>query len=203
MVPRYGDIVPADATETSVALVVGVLGAMFAAVVVANVTSCVNGVELSNKSIAHQSNCVKRFTQSHPCPSKESLDKYYRELENHEWTVDYSKFREECLSATLNDEVVMWKAHDVVLRSSTFAYCDDMGFLRAVMLHLAPQTYRRGDWIPSSCARGDPTQARAVEGLFLIQKGKVELSETAEPFAPVSLLGRGPSHKGRRSARRG
>lgn len=57
----YGDITPNDSTETLFALFVGVIGALFAAAVVANVTAYVHDHDVSDDNLDHQEVCVRRF----------------------------------------------------------------------------------------------------------------------------------------------
>jgi len=61
----YGDLHPITLNQTLYALFTGMFGATFCAAIIANVTSFVHDVEVSEDNVEHKLNCLKWFLEGH------------------------------------------------------------------------------------------------------------------------------------------
>ena len=61
----YGDLHPQTLYQTLYALFTGMFGATFCAAIIANVTSSVHDVEVSEDNVEHKLNCLKWFLEGH------------------------------------------------------------------------------------------------------------------------------------------
>jgi len=69
----YGDIVPTSIHSTIFAVGASAAGAMFCAVIIANVTSFLNSLHASSDNIEHRKNTIKWFMAIHLLPAEKQV----------------------------------------------------------------------------------------------------------------------------------
>jgi len=166
----YGDVTPGNDPETGFALFIGFIGAIFAAALVAILTSYVHAIDLSENNVHHQKKVLKRFlgTRGVKAELQEKVALYYEFLENEKKGLDEMKLLKTALPSHLEAEFVLFSTHQLVLNVPMFAACDS-SFLRALMLSLEPRFYISQEWIIQG---RDP-----VEGMFFVGIGSVDITD--------------------------
>ena len=166
----YGDVTPNDDNETGFALLIGFIGAIFAAALVAILTSYVHAIDLSENNVHHQKKVLKRFlgTRGVKAELQEKVALYYEFLENEKKGLDEMKLLKTALPSHLEAEFILFSTHQLVLNVPMFAACDS-SFLRALMLSLEPRFYISQEWVIQG---RDP-----VEGMFFVGIGSVDITD--------------------------
>jgi len=166
----YGDVTPNNDNETGFALLIGFIGAIFAAALVAILTSYVHAIDLSENNVHHQKKVLKRFlgTRGVKAELQEKVALYYEFLENEKKGLDEMKLLKTALPSHLEAEFILFSTHQLVLNVPMFAACDS-SFLRALMLSLEPRFYISQEWV---------VQGREpVEGMFFVGIGSVDITD--------------------------
>jgi len=164
----YGDIVPDDTLETSVAIVFGIGGALFAAAVVANVTAYSQSINTTESNIGHQKQCFKRFFGSHKIDGqvKEKIMAYYQYLENTSHGIDEARLLEDLLPWNIQDDFSLYFTHKIVLNTPIFNACK-AEFLKTIMRLLRRRYFLAHEWI---VAEGNITP-----GMFFQGRGRTQI----------------------------
>ena len=164
----YGDITPENTEETVFALMIGAFGAAFCAAIIANVTSFVHSVDVSEDNIEHKKKTVKCFLsdQSIERDLQERIAQYYDYVEQEQQGIDEISFLQANFPTNLKDDMMLHITSEMVLHCSFFSGCDS-GFVRSIMLSLDQRFYGK-DWMILN-------QSIPANGMFFIKRGTVDL----------------------------
>ena len=180
----YGDIAPQDVSETIFATMVGGIGAIFCAAIIANVTSFVHDVDVSNENIEHRKKALKWFMGEQMISRglQEKVVTYFDFLEHEKAGVDENKLLDDHLPLNLQQDVRICITNELVLSCELFKDCSS-GFLRMLLLMLKQRLYMSDQWV---IAPGRPAR-----GMFFVKSGMVEIIGSASQAA--SRVGHGSS----------
>uniref|UniRef100_A0A7S1UCC9 Cyclic nucleotide-binding domain-containing protein n=1 Tax=Phaeomonas parva TaxID=124430 RepID=A0A7S1UCC9_9STRA len=164
----YGDISPDDIKTTIFAIIVGSVGAIFCAAIIANVTSFVHDVDVSSENAEHRKNSLRWFMGEQGISNdlQERVMGYFNYLEHETSGVDENKLLDYHLPLNLQQDVRVCITNDLVLNCDLFKDCSS-GFLRMLMLSLTQRLYMRGSWMIS--------KEQPAAGMFFVKSGMVEL----------------------------
>jgi len=164
----YGDVTPLDFTETCYALVVGAVGAVFTAAVVANVTSFFHDAELSENNYEHKLNCIKRFMDRHKVPNEMSqkVIEYFDYVEQEHGGLNEAVLLREAIPDHISTNLLVHITQSMVGSCDFFADCES-GFIRKIMLSME-QVFFVADYLLLS--NDVPSNS-----MYFIKKGRVEL----------------------------
>ncbi|KAL3790747.1 hypothetical protein HJC23_010026 [Cyclotella cryptica] len=175
----YGDVTPSNLVETCYALVVGAVGAVFTAAVVANVTSFFHDAEVSESNYEHKSKCLKRFMDRHKVPNHRAqiLADYFEYVQEEQNGFDERLLLRHNLPYHLSTNLMVQITHPMVVECEFFSDCEE-GFVRKIMVsleqvfYIAHYTIISKD-VPSDC-------------MYFIKKGRVHLlSESSDGIIKV------------------
>jgi voltage-gated potassium channel len=112
----YGDLTPSNFAETAYALIVGAVGAVFTAAVVANVTSFFHDAELSENNYEHKLKCIKRFMDRHKVPleTARTVVDYFAYIDEEQSGLDESILLKNNLPDTLSTNLLVHITHSMV-----------------------------------------------------------------------------------------
>eukprot|EP00986_Skeletonema_menzelii_P012282 scaffold6715_cov139-Skeletonema_menzelii.AAC.3 len=164
----YGDVTPDDYFETVYALIVGAVGAVFTAAVVANVTSFFHDAELSEHNYEHMMNCIKRFVERHKIPhdSSQRIFEYFEYVDQEQDGLSESVLLHEAIPDHLASNVLIHITQPMVEACDFFADCE-VGLSKKIMTSLeqvffGAQCMVINKHVPSN-------------GMYFIKKGLVHL----------------------------
>lgn len=112
----YGDLTPSNFAETCYALVVGAVGAVFTAAVVADVTSFFHGAELSENNYEHKLKCIKRFMDRHKVSheTSQAVVDYFSYVDEEQSGLDESILLQRKLPHTLSTNLLVHITYSMV-----------------------------------------------------------------------------------------
>lgn len=164
----YGDVTPETVSETWFMVVAAAVGATFFAGVVANITSMVHTVDVSESNISHQRVVMETFMRECGVASttNRKVMAYFDFVETDKAGLDDKKLLDKYLPPNVRDDVLLYFTHRMVLACKVFRGTE-AGFLRLVMLALDQHFYMRGQTVV--------VQNEPAYGMFFIAKGEVEV----------------------------
>jgi len=164
----YGDIYPETVNETLFASVIGAIGAVSAAAVIANVSSFLHSTSVSEDNIDHRRKTVSKFLsdQTISAELQYKLETYYKFIDEDRLGIEESSFLKANLPTNLRDDMMLHITSDMVLACDFLAGCES-GFIRCVMLSVEQRFYAKGQLVLD-----DVTPAN---GMYFIKSGIVEL----------------------------
>ncbi|KAJ8606907.1 hypothetical protein CTAYLR_008926 [Chrysophaeum taylorii] len=138
----YGDITPETIPETWFAVVAGTVGATFFAGIVANITSFVHTVDVSEDNVAHKKTVMATFmSESGVSDSvQRRVFAFFEKADETSSTVVVDKY----LPQNACDDLRVFATHRMVLASKVFRGAE-AGFLRAIMLALEHRFFVKGE----------------------------------------------------------
>jgi len=177
----YGDLTPLDFPETCYALVVGAVGAVFTAAVVANVTSFFHDAELSENNYEHKLNCIKRFMDRHKVSNETSqrVIEYFDYVEEEQDGLSEAVLLRESIPDHISANLLVHITQPMVGTCDFFAECES-GFIRKIMVSMeqvffgAHYTVLTAD-IPS-------------DRMYFIKKGRVELMTESKATKSLKVI---------------
>ena len=133
----YGDVTPEDFVETVYALVVGAIGAVFTAAVVANVTSFFHDAEISEHNYEHKMTCIKRFIDRHKIShdSAQRVIEYFEYIDQEQNGLSESVILREAIPDHLRSTILTHITQPMVESCDFFANCE-IGLIRKIMTSL-------------------------------------------------------------------
>ena len=177
----YGDVTPNDFVETAYALVVGAVGAVFTAAVVANVTSFFHDAELSENNYEHKMNCIKRFVERHKIPhdSAQRVIEYFDFINEEQDGLNESVILREAIPDHLTSSILVHITQPMVEACDFFADCE-AGLIRKIMTSLeqvffGAQCMVLGSHVPSN-------------SMYFIKKGMVHLMKEEEAGKSLKVI---------------
>jgi len=177
----YGDVTPEDFVETVYALIVGAVGAVFTAAVVANVTSFFHDAELSEHNYEHQMNCIKRYVERHKIShdSSQRVLEYFDYVEQEQDGLSESVILREAIPDHLASNVLIHITQPMVEACDFFADCE-IGFIRKIMTSLeqvffGAQCLVMNKHVPSN-------------SMYFIKKGLVHLMKADEEDESLKVI---------------
>lgn len=175
----YGDISPKTISETTFAFIFGVLGATFCAAIIANITSFVHSIDISEDNLAHRKTCMMQFMSERQVSIElqQRVSSYFQYIDEEKFGVDEMKMLHMYLPDHLRNDVILWMTHKLVLSCKIFRGCES-SFLRAVMLKMNQQYYIKTEVIL--------TEGKPAEGMYFMANGTVTLSIKGEAVSQVS-----------------
>ena len=164
----YGDLHPYTQNQTLYALFTGMFGATFCAGIIANVTSFVHDVEVSEDNIEHKLNCLKWFLEGHNVSYTfvEKIQEYFDHVERDQEGINEDLLLSKTLPRQLRSDLMVHITSPMVLNCDFFKNCES-GFIRQVMLSLEQRFFSTQFMIM--------TEDAPVDGMFFIKGGVVEL----------------------------
>ena len=163
----YGDICPETIPQTTFALITGAIGAAFCAAIIANVTSFVHNIDVSEENVEHRRKVVQSFLsdQGINMDLQLRIETYFKYVEQERGGIEEQQFLQNNLPSNLRDDMMLHITSDMVLACDFFADCEP-GFVRSVMLNLEQLFYGTGNYI---------LDASPANGMYFIKSGQVEL----------------------------
>lgn len=165
----YGDVHPADTSETWYAIVFGTLGATFCAGLIANITSYVHTIDVSEDNMQHQREVLLTWAEQHRLSEElHSQVLAYQDFVIYERSgIDEVKMVKTLLPDHMQQDLAVYFTHNLVLSSKLLMGLEPF-FLRNLM-HLLEQTfYTLGDTLHSDAA--------PANGMHFIVTGTVRIS---------------------------
>jgi CRP-like cAMP-binding protein/voltage-gated potassium channel Kch len=163
----YGDICPETIPQTTFALITGAVGAAFCAAIIANVTSFVHNIDVSEDNVEHKRKVVQSFLsdQGINLDLQLRIENYFKYIEQERQGIEEQLFLKNTLPSNLRDDMMLHITSDMVLACEFFAECEP-GFVRSVMLSLEQLFYATGNFV---------LDASPANGMYFIKAGQVEL----------------------------
>lgn len=164
----YGDVTPETVSETWFVVLAGAIGATFFAGIVANITSFVHSVDISDDNLAHKRLVLHTFLTECGVSSDVQLrvSAYFDFIQHEKGGLDDLQLLDKHLPRNVRDDVVSYLTHRLVLACKLFRG-SEASFLRELMLRLDQRFYMRGELVV--------VQEWPVEGMFFIGKGEVDI----------------------------
>ena len=164
----YGDLTPLDFPETCYALIVGAVGAVFTAAVVANVTSFFHDAELSEHNYEHKLNCVKRFMDRHKIPhgSSQKVIEYFDYVEQEQDGLNEAVLLRKAIPDHITSNLLVHITQPMVGGCDFFMDCES-GFIRKIMVSLEQVFFGAHYTVLTTDVPSDR--------MYFIKKGRVEL----------------------------
>ena len=130
----YGDVAPQTVSETWFAVVAGAVGATCFAGVVANITSFVHSVDISEDNLAHKRCVLKTFCEERNLSPaiRDDVKQYLDYMEHEKGGLDDLKLISHSLSDHTRDDVALYMAHKPILNCPVFRGLEG-GLLRRVI----------------------------------------------------------------------
>ncbi|KAH8099036.1 phosphorelay sensor kinase [Aureococcus anophagefferens] len=186
----YGDITPSTISETWFMVVSGAVGATFFAGIVANITSFVHSVDISEDNISHKRTVMTTFMEERALAeeTQHMVNSYFDYMENEKGGLDDLKLLNKFLAENMKDDVTLYLTHRVILSFKIFRGTE-AGFLRSVMLVLVQHFYMRDEQVVVQGEPADGTSFIAAGDVDIILDGEVVKSLTTnEAFAEAAIL---------------
>ncbi|KAL7553159.1 hypothetical protein ACHAWF_016401 [Thalassiosira exigua] len=164
----YGDVTPVDFTETFYALIVGAVGAVFTAAVVANVTSFFHDAELSENNYEHKLNCIKRYMDRHKIPNElcQKVIEYFDYVEQEQDGLNEAVLLRDAIPDHLSTNLLVHITQSMVGNCDFFADCES-GFIRKIMVSMEQAFYGAEYMVLTADVPSD--------SMYFIKKGRVDL----------------------------
>jgi CRP-like cAMP-binding protein len=177
----YGDVTPEDFVETTYALVVGAVGAVFTAAVVANVTSFFHDAELSEHNYEHKMNCIKRFVERHKIPhdSAQRVIEYFDYIDQEQDGLNESVILRESIPDHLASNVLVHITQPMVDACDFFADCES-GLIRKIMTSLEQVFFGAQYMVLTSHVPSN--------NMYFIKKGMVHLMKEDDKDKSVKII---------------
>jgi CRP-like cAMP-binding protein len=177
----YGDVTPGDFVETVYALMVGAVGAVFTAAVVANVTSFFHDAELSEHNYEHQMNCIKRFVERHKIShdSSQRVLEYFDYVDQEQDGLSESVILREAIPDHLASNVLIHITQPMVEACDFFADCE-VGLTRKIMTSLEQVFFGAQCMV---IKKDVPSN-----GMYFIKKGLVHLMKEDEKDKSLKII---------------
>ena len=164
----YGDITPDSENQTIYALLIGAFGAVVCAAIIANVTSFVHDVDISEDNVEHKVNCLKWFLEGHNVSFEyiEKVQDYFNHVERDQDGLNEDTMLSGSVPSHLRQDILVHITAPMVLKSSFFKGCTS-GFLRRIMLNLEQTFFSTLFMIM--------TTNSPATGMYFIKSGIVEM----------------------------
>lgn len=164
----YGDVNPETVSETWFVVLAGAVGATFFAGIVANITSFVHSVDISEDNISHKRAVLATFMEERGLcgTTKHMIMAYFKYVEDEKGGLDDLKLLNKYLAENMRVDVTLYLTHRVILSCKIFRGTE-AGFLRNVMLVLVQHFYTRD---ASVVVQGEP-----ADGMSFIAAGEVDV----------------------------
>lgn len=177
----YGDVTPEDFAETVYALIVGAVGAVFTAAVVANVTSFFHDAELSEHNYEHKMNCIKRFVERHKISheSSQRVLEYFDYVDQEQHGLNESVILREAIPDHLSSNVMIHITQPMVEACDFFADCE-VGFIRKIMTSLEQVFFGAHCMVIKKDIPSD--------SMFFIKKGLVHIKKEDENSKSLQII---------------
>lgn len=176
----YGDITPSTISETWFMVLSGAIGATFFAGIVANITSFVHSVDISEDNTAHKRAVLTTFMEERDLKpeTQHMVNSYFDYIENEKGGLDDIKLLNKFLAENMKDDVTLYLTHRVILSCKIFRGTE-AGFLRSVMLVLVQHFYTRDEEV---VVQGEP-----ADGMSFIAAGDVDILLDGEQVNSLSV----------------
>ena len=164
----YGDLTPRDFPETCYALIVGAIGAVFTAAVVANVTSFFHDAELSENNYEHKLNCIKRFMDRHKIPleSSQKVIEYFDYVGQEQDGLNEDVLLRKAIPDHISTNLLVHITQPMVGNCVFFADCES-GLIRKIMVSMEQVFFGAHYTVLTTDVPSDR--------MYFIKKGRVEL----------------------------
>jgi CRP-like cAMP-binding protein len=163
----YGDITPNSQSQTIYAIIIGAFGAIICAAIIANVTSFVHDVDVSEDNVEHKVNCLKWFLEGHNVSFEfiEKVQDYFDHVERDQEGLNEDTMLVSSVPTHLRHDILVHITSPMVLKSNFFKGCES-GFLRKMMLSLEQNFYSTLFMIMNKSP---------ATGMYFIKSGIVEM----------------------------
>ncbi|GMH59726.1 hypothetical protein TrST_g1578 [Triparma strigata] len=164
----YGDITPNTENQTFYALLIGAFGAVVCAAIIANVTSFVHDVEISEDNIEHKLNSLKWFLEGHNVSFEyiEKVHEYFAHIERDQDGLNEETLLTASVPSHVRQDILVHITSPMVLKCEFFQGCES-GFIRMVMLSLEQSFFSTLFMIM--------TTNTPATGMYFVKSGIVEL----------------------------